>query len=519
MDLRTQDSSSALAYDYGQQSLGSKNEAQGSDIHEIHEALTPPSVPHSQEKAWQTGFLRNVPWLGLGALLLVLCSIIASTAILVISNGDAVSTWRIAPSVILALLTSLSTACFGLALASGINVTWWRRMLQGGNLDDIHYYWEQGSSLWAAATAGRRSSLLSISKLFIAVAAIAEGPLLQRATTIAAREVSRPFSLQAALAVNLFPVTTAQLLEESTIPNYPTSNFTGAYNNYTNRVPITYGFDGCPGVCTADAPGVGFSVSCGYTNTTWNTNGWGAANLTHPQFDVDTSWNVQYPENFQPADQPAWPQPITHEYLTLSAGWAENTANPLTYTSRVCNLSLAVVSYPLQITNSTVSLNLPAGTNPEVLYDLPFANSNYEGFGGAATLGGFYMIGTQNFFANVSLQVQGAFFPYGLEGLNPFAWAHLVDPTWDGELTDYVWRDPVPDVLAAYHEIMFRLGLNAATNATLVPPVELGGQNVTSVNNVPAVYMFSENYYVTRYEYLAGAIAVVIIALLSVVPT
>jgi hypothetical protein len=223
MDLRTQDSSSAPAYDYGQQSLGSKNETQGSDIHEIHEALTPPSVPHSQEKAWQTGFLRNVPWLGLGALLLVLCSIIASTAILVISNGDAVSTWRIAPSVILALLTSLSTACFGLALASGINVTWWRRMLQGGNLDDIHYYWEQGSSLWAAATAGRRSSLLSISKLFIAVAAIAEGPLLQRATTIAAREVSRPFSLQAALAVNLFPVTTAQLLEESTIPNYPLS--------------------------------------------------------------------------------------------------------------------------------------------------------------------------------------------------------------------------------------------------------------------------------------------------------
>lgn len=83
----------------------------------------------------------------------------------------------------------------------------------------------------------------------------------------------------------------------------------------------------------------------------------------------------------------------------------------------------------------------------------------------------------------------------------------------------YVWRDPIPDILAAYHEIVFRLGLSAATNSTLVAPIVLGGKTYTSVRDASATYIFNENYYVSRYRYLGGAMAIIILAIVSVMST
>jgi hypothetical protein len=190
-----------------------------------------------------------------------------------------------------------------------------------------------------------------------------------------------------------------------------------------------------------------------------------------------------------------------------------------------------MVSYPLQIVNNTVSLTLPTGTDPKVLYDLPIA-STPPGMGpiGSTTLGGFSLIGNINkfgssptegpFYANVSMIANGALALYSLYGLNSFAWSHAINPIWDVmQYAGYVWRDPIPDILAAYHDIMFRLGLSAATNATLVAPIVLGGESYTSVRNVSATYVFNENYYVSRYRYLGGAMAVIILAILSVMPT
>jgi hypothetical protein len=114
----------------------------------------------------------------------------------------------------------------------------------------------------------------------------------------------------------------------------------------------------------------------------------------------------------------------------------------------------------------------------------------------------------------------GAEAVFSLNGLNPFTWSHAINPSWDSfsDYRNYVWRDPIPDILAAYHEIMFRLALSAATNATLVAPVVLGNQTYKSVRNISATYVFNENYYVSRYKYLGSAIAVIMLAILSVIP-
>jgi len=522
----TQHLYSSPSHECAQRSWTTAKDTGQESNHETYESSIACSNPPLHGKLWRTGYLRNVPWLGVGSLLLVLSSTTASAILLVISDGDAVSSWRVAPSVVLAILSAISTACLSISLASGLNVSWWRRMLAGAPLDETHLYWTHGNSIWAAMTAGRRFSFLSIAKLLVTLAAIAEGPFIQQASTISNREVSKPVSLQAALAVDLPRGYTADVTGEFRTPTTPSIPFSGVFNNYTNHVSITNGFDGCPGVCTVNASGVGFKVSCAPdTNSTWNLDDY-SGGITKQQFTASTTWRAESPDGVGGIAANG-----SYEYLTLSAGWAINTVTPLLFVNRTCSLSLAMVSYPLQIVNNTVSLALPNGTNPEVIYDLPIA-STAPGIGltGSTTLGGFSLIGNINefgetptdgpFYVNVSMVSNGALALYSLYGLNAFAWSHAINPNWDvNQYSGYVWRDPIPDVLAAYHEIMFRLGLSAATNATLVGPIVLGDRTYTSVRNVSATYVFNENYYVSRYRYLGSAMTVIILATLSVIPT
>ncbi|KAN0110978.1 hypothetical protein V8E51_007365 [Hyaloscypha variabilis] len=526
MQGSTQHLYSSPSHEYAQRSWTTAEDTGQESNHETYESSIACSNPPRHGKLWRTGYFLNVPWLGVGSLLLVLSSTTASAILLVISDGDAVSSWRVAPSVVLAILSAISTACLSTSLASGLNVSWWRRMLEGAPLDETHLYWTHGNSIWAAMTAGRRFSFLSIAKLLVTLAAIAEGPFIQQASTISNREVSKQVSLQAALAVDLPPGYTADVTGEFRTPTTPSSPFSGVFNNYTSHVSITNGFDGCPGVCTVNASGVGFKVSCALdTNSTWNLDDY-SGGITKQQFNASTAWRAESPDGVGGIAANG-----SYEYLTLSAGWAINTVTPLLFVNRICSLSLAMVSYPLQIVNNTVSLALPNGANPEVIYDLPIASTAPgRGLTGSTTLGGFSLIGNINefgepptdgpFYANVSMIANGGGAIYSLYGLNPFAWSHAINPNWDvNQYSGHVWRDPIPDVLAAYHEIMFRLGLSAATNATLVGPIVLGDRTYTSVRNVSATYVFNENYYVSRYRYLGSAMTVIILATLSVIPT
>ena len=245
--------------------------------------------------------------------------------------------------------------------------------------------------------------------------------------------------------------------------------------------------------------------------------------IMKPQFTANTTWRVPASDGYDSIAANG-----SYEYLTLSAGWAINTITPLLFINRVCILSLAMVSYPLQIVNNTVSLTLPNGTNPEVLYNLPVVNTGpVFSLSGATTLGGFSLIGNVNdlgtegpFYANVSLVTDDIDYLFSLYGLNSFTWSHAINPSWAvTRFSKYVWRDPIPDILTAYHEIMFRLGLSAVTEAIPVGPIVPGGKTYTSVRSVPATYIFNENYYVSRFRYLGGAMAVIMLAILSVMPT
>jgi hypothetical protein len=103
--------SSGPFYEYPQRScLGENGQIQQSGAsftttalnQETYEASISHLNPPLLGKPWRTGYHRNVPRLGIGSLLLVLSSRIASAILLDVSDGNAALSWRVAPSVVLA---------------------------------------------------------------------------------------------------------------------------------------------------------------------------------------------------------------------------------------------------------------------------------------------------------------------------------------------------------------------------------------------------------------------------------
>lgn len=97
---------------------------------------------------WQPGFWKQFPWLGAGALLLVILISLASCLVLVFSNNRAQSQWdkRIAPNVILSVLNSVASVCLAVAVAQGVAISWWRKVMKGATIHDLHNTWSFGTS-------------------------------------------------------------------------------------------------------------------------------------------------------------------------------------------------------------------------------------------------------------------------------------------------------------------------------------------------------------------------------------
>jgi hypothetical protein len=476
----------------------------------------------STERIWRTGIFQNVPWMGLSSVLGALLSVAVSAIVLVTSNQQPVDSWSVSPHVMLAILSTVTLSCLKSSLSSGVTIAWWYHVINGAPLADTHRSWNCGRSVWAAAMAGKNSNFISLATILVTIAMV-EGPIVQRASVVSTRQATKPISMSASLAPDLPPGYTASATGNSFWPTTPTAEFSKVFSDYSTRATINAGFQGCPGTCQASVPGVGFKVDCQLYNTSFSMDGYGSnPYISTAQFLVNTTWDASISDTD--------PQTIGEGYETLSlnSGWAVNTGS-LAFVNRVCKLSLAIVSYPLTFEGTTVTFALPSGTNPDVLSDLPTpVGTGPENVDPGTTLGGFFLLGSGSsgftdsgsFYANVTMKPNNANSIYELDGLNPFSWSHSVNPVWN--VHDYesnTWSDPTGDILAAYHEIMFRLAMKAATNATLVAPIVSNGVKYASVKNVTATYTFAENYYDSNFTFLGGAIGVIVLAILGIVPT
>lgn len=74
---------------------------------------------------WRTGVLRRFPWTGIGSLVVALVAMLAAVVVLIRSDGQALDSWRVQPSVILSIASALFRTALVYALAQGAIVFWY----------------------------------------------------------------------------------------------------------------------------------------------------------------------------------------------------------------------------------------------------------------------------------------------------------------------------------------------------------------------------------------------------------
>ena len=128
-------------------------------------------------------YFRNVPWTAICLLFLALACMGVCAAIIAISRGQEVSSWKVQPTVLLAVFSSISNFALDTALSTGIAITWWRSCRRVTTLGRLHYIAERGTgrSFFPALVAGFDSRMVALLVALVAAANFGNNPLLQRA--------------------------------------------------------------------------------------------------------------------------------------------------------------------------------------------------------------------------------------------------------------------------------------------------------------------------------------------------
>jgi len=222
---------------------------------------------------WNPGAFRSAPWGALAAIAASIVFAIGSAAIIVISDQRP-ATWMVQPSVILSLLASVSTASLIVALTAVIAITWWRASLhpQGTTIAKLHQIWSQGGSLRAAILAGRDVNKVAVALIILAIAGVAYGPLLQRAT----HTKIRPISTNVTMYMDIFdqlPDGVSGIVDTITEAVTISTLFQTAIQDWFNQVGMqTYVDSGyaCNGTCRANITSPGITGHCDIRNETFS---------------------------------------------------------------------------------------------------------------------------------------------------------------------------------------------------------------------------------------------------------
>ena len=207
------------------------------------------------------------------------------------------------------------------------------------------------------------------------------------------------------------------------------------------------------------------------------------------------------------------------EQLELTVGYPNTSNCSGTFITKTCTLTEAVIDYPATLVNSTVTLDLTR--DPRVItLGNPFADISLGYDPGAnLTLGGFALAGADLFGSNTSLRLVGAAGVFQIEGMNTFTSQYIVNASYVGNC-QFTFNDPTRDILTALHEIMFRTALNSSNvEKSVIIQNKQGNYTFYAQQPVAASRTFLQNVFQSHFGYLSGAIALITLGILSVLPT
>jgi hypothetical protein len=161
----------------------------------------------------------------------------------------------------------------------------------------------------------------------------------------------------------------------------------------------------------------------------------------------------------------------------------------------------AVVKYHIMIVNSTITLSTPdvSQNNTVRLVSLLTEDTGLGTY--PSTLGGFYL-DMDNLYSGSIAAYFGV--PFRFKGTNTFSLDYYSGNESSVGTCAMTWSDPIPDILSAASELMFRSALSVSNSTTT--------QNAdTQISTITV-------YYSSNYRYLAAALIVVFLDVVLIFP-
>lgn len=454
-------------------------------------STTAPTEPRSTTSKWRT-LLAQTPWMSILLLLLVLACTVASAAIIIVSNNQTVASWKIQPTVLLAVLSAVLDHSLGMALYISVAITWWRIAARGTTLERLDYIWSHGTGarFFPSLLTGFDANKVAVIYLLVIMAKFVNNPLFQRSTQIVAQNIVTNDTLMLDLTQKLPDGWAATVGSYSLIGTRDgLLTYQAWYWNDTILTRNTTGYY-CDGMCNGNVPGAGITYDCASTAVPLN---------------LTVSGGVVFAINFTNlTDSTGAP----YLFLTTLYSSAIDDSCIATLTVDTCNISAAIVEYPVTITNTTVLLTTNGLQSLDVVStfiddgDLPTAPLD-SGAGPLQGLNDFF--GTY-LWANATVQrvtdyslysggseVADVFYEPQTESYDDFTFAHC----------GLKFSSPTAYVLDALNSFMFLSALGAANSSTDVQSFAVQRTNQALV-------------FRSDVRYLAAALVFILVALLAV---
>jgi len=475
--------------------------------------VDPPTIPlsshpssnegsYSKTPGWRAS-LRQVPWMAFIPGLVVLACMAAATSIIFISNNQTVVSWKVGPATLLAILSSVLDHALSTALYTSVAVVWWRSALHGTTLARLHHIWAHGtgSRVIPNIFAGRLANKVFLVYALVGTAKFVNNPLFQRATQITAQNVVTNETMMLDLMQQLPDGWLA------TIGNGTLDSMIGSRNGlstyqewYWNDTMSSHDSPDyyCNGTCKGKVSGAGITYNCSSTTIPLDLTGNGVV-----------IFSINWTMNETAAGEP---------FLLLKTlhSSAVDDSCIATLIIDTCNISAAIVKYPITVTNTTVAL-----TNTNELESMDVVSTFVsegdlltapEGTGAGPLQGlynffGYYMVSNvveqrETWYEdNVTIYSGGSeiadlFFNSQASSYDNYTMTHC----------GLKWSSPTQYVLNSLNNFMFRAALRAGN-----------GTNVQSFTvqqtNLALVFRSDHRYLVTALLFIVFALLAVLLLL------
>lgn len=514
--------------------------------------------------SWTPGFIARFPTIGLGALFGILVCAAGSVATLTLSNNVSQTHWpaKIAPNVIIGGLNNLANLLFGIAIANGVAIAWWRQTLKGSTIEELHRSWSVSTSFKDLALSWKHFNFIALAALTTKLA-IVDSILLQRATsTYTGQDEAVKASDISGFINNTIPIT-GSVTGRGALPGTWTNNTIMDLTIWQQSGGLIGAwFNGCDGLCDVWIPGAGFEITCNpskqnidlgtsavQAQEAWSE--WYSNNETGAEPNMTTTYDmfrVEFAADYRTNihgdiyDDGIDYSTISMNIVYTQASDSNNDSSgscPGTMVQRTCTLRPAVINYYAAVQNYPSDLHSQVGvmleytadavldttgisayaiynqtTKQQDGYEVLRYNDIYEDHsfnlnGGYSQLAGLLEVFETYLSGNSSITWTGAAgFNIAQEGL---AGSMLTDWPSNSSGCGYQYHDPTSYIVSQINQLMFIY--------TLDPYDADVNNNSTYTTSLTGLLYRDSVHYQTDFHYMWGALASMFFCVICVLPS